>query len=190
MPRHHHITSVLKSLHWLTIPEHIHLKVLSLTYNSLQYSQPTYLCDLFTIQPNRFTRSSSCLTQGFLIPFTSHLSFSNRVISITAPRLWNDQPTELRTLSLPPPSLLQITKHHLHPAPLSVSLGLSTWNCSSISSKTLTLTHLILFLPTLRLNYARPNAYSLPSPTLWQSDLSFPRTILWKIPLIWRSTRE
>src|SRR6218665_2391295 len=34
-PRHHHITPVLKSLHWLKIPERIHFKVLSLTYNSL-----------------------------------------------------------------------------------------------------------------------------------------------------------
>src|SRR6218665_1955903 len=34
-PRHHHITPVLKLLHWLKIPEHIQFKVLSLTYNSL-----------------------------------------------------------------------------------------------------------------------------------------------------------
>src|SRR6218665_2280016 len=39
-PRHH-ITPVLKSLHWLKIPERIHFKVLSLTYNSLQSSKPT-----------------------------------------------------------------------------------------------------------------------------------------------------
>src|SRR6218665_3047447 len=30
-PRHHHITPVVKSLHWLKIPERIHFKVLSLT---------------------------------------------------------------------------------------------------------------------------------------------------------------
>src|SRR6218665_2686141 len=39
-PRHHHITPVLKSLHWLKITERIHFNVLSLTYNSLQSSQP------------------------------------------------------------------------------------------------------------------------------------------------------
>src|SRR6218665_2836966 len=60
-PRHHHITPVLKSLHWLKIPERIHFKVLSLTYNPLQSSQPTYLRELFTIQPTRSTRSPSCL---------------------------------------------------------------------------------------------------------------------------------
>src|SRR6218665_80814 len=40
--RYHHITPDLKSLHWLKIPERIHFEVLSPTYNSLQFSQPTY----------------------------------------------------------------------------------------------------------------------------------------------------
>src|SRR6218665_947434 len=87
-PRHHHITPVLKSLHWLKIPERIHFKVLSLTYNSLQSSQPTYLRELFTIQPTRSTRSSSCFPLSRL-QVTSHLMFSNRAISVTAPRLLN-----------------------------------------------------------------------------------------------------
>src|SRR6218665_796760 len=119
-PRHHHITPVLKSLHWLKIPERIHFKFLSLTYNSLQSSQPTYLRELFTIQPTRSTRSSSCLTLS-RPPVTSHLMFSKRAISITAPCLWNDQPPELRTISSPPPPSLPITGHHLHLPPLSVT---------------------------------------------------------------------
>src|SRR6218665_3269214 len=119
-PRHHHITPVLKSLHWLKIPERIHFKVLSLTYNSLQSSQQTYLLELFIIQPNRSTRSSSCFTLS-RPPVTSHLTFSEIAISVTAPRLWNDLPPELSTFSLPPPSSLQSIKHHLHHAPLSVT---------------------------------------------------------------------
>src|SRR6218665_3294064 len=119
-PRHHHITPVFKSLHWLKIPDRIHFKVLSLTYNSLQSSQPTYLRELFTIQPIRSTRSSSSLTRS-RPPVTSHLMFSNRAISITAPRLWNDLPPELRTISSPPPPSLPITTH---PPPLSVTPGL------------------------------------------------------------------
>src|SRR6218665_2631506 len=88
-PRHHHITSVLtcKSLHWPKIPERIHFKVLSLTYNSLQSSQATYLRELFTIQPTQSTLSSSCLTIS-RPPGTSYLIFSKRAISNTAPRLW------------------------------------------------------------------------------------------------------
>src|SRR6218665_1570452 len=41
-PWHHHIPPVLKSLHWLKIPERIHFKVLSLPYNSMRSSNPTY----------------------------------------------------------------------------------------------------------------------------------------------------
>jgi len=118
-PRHHHITPILKSLHWLKIPERIHYKVLSLTYNSLQCSQPRYLRELFTIQPTRSTRSSACLTLS-RPPVTSHLKFSNRAISNSAPRLWNDLPAEFRSFSVPPPSLL-ITHHHLPQAPLSIT---------------------------------------------------------------------
>src|SRR6218665_3544879 len=121
-PRHHHITSVLtcKSLHWSKIPERIHFKVLSLTYNSLQSSHSTYLRELFTIQPTRSTRSLSFLTLS-RPPVPSHLMFSNRAISITAPRLWNDLPPELRAISSPPPPPLPIPKHHLHLPPLSVT---------------------------------------------------------------------
>ena len=125
-PKHHHITPILKSLHWLKIPERIHFKVLSLTYNSLQYSQPRYLRDLFTIQPTRSTRSSSVLTLS-RPPVTTHLKFSNRAISNTAPRLWNDLPPEFRTFSVPPPSS-PITHHHLPQAPLSITPRLSTRN--------------------------------------------------------------
>src|SRR6218665_18137 len=75
--RHHHITHVLKSLHWLKIPDLIHFKILSLTYNSLPPSRPKYLRALFPIQPTSSTRSSSCLALSRL-PVPSHLMFSNR----------------------------------------------------------------------------------------------------------------
>src|SRR6218665_1472993 len=84
MPRRHHITPVLKSLHWLKIQEHIHFKVLFLTYNSLQSSQPAYLRELFTIQSIRSTLSSSCLTLSRPSPRSLLISCSpNRAISIT-----------------------------------------------------------------------------------------------------------
>src|ERR1043165_6001801 len=118
-PKHQHITPILKSLNWLKIPEQIHFKVLSLTYNSLQYSKPRYLCDLFTIQPTRSTRSSSVLTLS-RPPVTTHLKFSNRAISNTAPRLLTDLLLEFRTFSVPPPSS-SITHHHLPQAPLSIT---------------------------------------------------------------------
>src|SRR6218665_2926665 len=61
-PKHHHITPVLKKLHWHKIPERIEYKVISFTYNTLPSCQPSYLRQLFTIQIPRSTRSSSTLT--------------------------------------------------------------------------------------------------------------------------------
>ena len=43
---------------------------------------------------NPSTRSSSCLALS-RPPVTSHLTFSKRAISVTAPRLWNDLPPDL-----------------------------------------------------------------------------------------------
>src|SRR6218665_2689928 len=97
-PKHHHITPVLKTLHWLKIPERIEYKVIILTYNTLQSSQPSYLGQLFAIQQPRSTRSSSTLT--LLRPsVTSSLKFSNRSIAIAVPPLWNKLPPVLRQIS-------------------------------------------------------------------------------------------
>src|SRR6218665_1912482 len=56
-PKHHHITLVLKSLHW-QFSQRFGYKIVSLTYNTLQTSQPSYIRQLVTIQPPRSTRSS------------------------------------------------------------------------------------------------------------------------------------
>jgi hypothetical protein len=44
----HHITPILKSLHWLTINQRINYKVLFLTHKSLKTGHPTYLRSLFS----------------------------------------------------------------------------------------------------------------------------------------------
>jgi len=54
----HHITPILKSLHWLKINERIKYKVLSLTYKSLNTCQPSYLRSLLSFPSHRCTRSS------------------------------------------------------------------------------------------------------------------------------------
>src|SRR6218665_546191 len=89
--------------------------------------------------------------------------FSNRAISITAPRLWNDLPPELRTISSPPPPSLLIARHHLHLPPLSVSprafhskLKSHLFNLSYPDTLTL------LIIPPPHLNNTHPNSYSVP----------------------------
>jgi len=57
------ITHTLKSLHWLKVKERIEYKILSLTYNSLQIHQPSYLSDLLTIQWQYWRRSFSVFSR-------------------------------------------------------------------------------------------------------------------------------
>ena len=61
-PKFHHITPILKSLHWLTINQRINYKVISLTHKSLKTGYPTYIRSLLSFTPHRSTRSASVVT--------------------------------------------------------------------------------------------------------------------------------
>lgn len=97
--KYSHITPLLKSLHWLKITERIHYKIVSLTYQVLQFTKPSYLYDLLSIQNTVNTRSSSIISLKHpSIP--SNLQIINRSFTFSAPRLWNQLPTELRLPSV------------------------------------------------------------------------------------------
>ena len=61
-PKYNHINLHLKSLHWLKITQRIQYKIISLTYKSLQFKQPSSILDLLKIQPTHSTRSSAGVT--------------------------------------------------------------------------------------------------------------------------------
>ena len=86
---------ILKSLHWLKVPDRIEYKVLSVTYKLLQSSAPHYLRDLITIQSARSTRSSSLVTL-LHPPVQSNLKITKRSFWHAAPHLWNKLPPCLR----------------------------------------------------------------------------------------------
>ena len=94
-PKFHHITPILRSLHWLKITERVHYKVLSLTYRTLQSQQPVYLHSLLTLQTKNSTRSSSVITLQRPTN-SSRLKISNRSFSHYAPVLWNNLPADMR----------------------------------------------------------------------------------------------
>jgi len=90
-----HITPTLQSLHWLKVRERIEYKVLSLTYSSLQYHQPSYLSDLLTVQSNAYnTRSSMLVT--LKRPTVVKAAIAKRSFFHSAPALWNSLPPALR----------------------------------------------------------------------------------------------
>jgi len=94
-PKFHHITLILKSLHWLKINERIKYIVLSLTYKSLKTGQPFYLLSLLSFPLHRFTRSTSLITLS-CPSLTSRLKKANSSYYHFTPILWNNLPFHLR----------------------------------------------------------------------------------------------
>ena len=97
-PRLHHISPILKSLHWLKINQRIHYKVLSVTHKTLHSGRPMYLRSLLRLNHSRSTRSSSFVTLA-RPNNQSRLKITNRSFYYAAPGLWNSLPTYLRQLS-------------------------------------------------------------------------------------------
>jgi len=91
MGRYRYVDHILKSLHWLKVPERIEYKIISTTYKLLQFSSPQYLRDTITIQPSRSTRSSDLVTI-LRPPVQSRLRITNRSFRHAAPQLWNKLP--------------------------------------------------------------------------------------------------
>jgi hypothetical protein len=94
-PKFHHITPILKSLHWLTINQRIHYKVISLTHKALKTGHPSYLRSLLSFTPHRSTRSAAVVTLN-RPSVTSSLKISSRSFYHHAPVLWNNLPPHLR----------------------------------------------------------------------------------------------
>jgi len=120
-PKFCHITPLLKSLHWLKIQQRIEYKVLSITYKTLQFRQPSYLHSLLNVQSYRTTRSSDIVTLQHP-SVCSRLKITERSFTHHAPVLWNSLPKQLRQPSAhQSPStttdfipLLALSSHQFH----------------------------------------------------------------------------
>ena len=110
-----HITPILKSLHWLRIRQRILYKTISLTYNALQFRQPSYIHDLLSVQKSR-TRSSDFITlERPANP--SRLKITDRSFFIQAPAIWNSLPNTLRQYSNllgSPQHILKLSSKQFH----------------------------------------------------------------------------
>ena len=90
-----HTATLLKSLHWLPIPERIKFKIASLTFKIINFGKPSYLAELLTsYEPTRTLRSSG--TNLLSIP-DIRSSMGRRSFSYSAPTLWNSLPPDLRS---------------------------------------------------------------------------------------------
>jgi hypothetical protein len=89
-----HISPVLKRLHWLPVHLRIQYKLLSTAFKTLKTdTAPDYLKDLLHKNERRCLRSSSSVKLD--VPRTKR-KVGDRAFSVSAPRLWNALPADLR----------------------------------------------------------------------------------------------
>jgi len=107
LPKHCHITPVLKGLHWLPIKQRIDFKLLLITYKSLNNIGPDYLKELLIV--NHQTRQLRSKTRGDLYqPAYKLQTCGKRAFAVNAPRLWNQLPPYIKKTES-----VQVFKKHL-----------------------------------------------------------------------------
>jgi exonuclease III len=96
-PRQQHITPVLKSLHWLPVPQRAKFKVILLVFKGKRGLAPSYIEDLLI--DHKATRSLRSMDKNLLhVPRTKTL-LGDRAFSVAGPRLWNALPQEMRNIT-------------------------------------------------------------------------------------------
>ena len=92
--RRDHITPVLKKLHWLPVKQRLTYTILLLTFRALNGLAPIYIVDmLHRHRPARALRSAN--NNDLQVPSTSS-RYGDRAFAVSAPRLWNALPYELK----------------------------------------------------------------------------------------------
>ena len=85
--RYDHVTSPLKELHWLRVPERIEFKLCALVNGSWQAYIADSLQPVRDVQSCRRLRSSSSLT--LVVPVIRRATLGDRSFSVAATRAWN-----------------------------------------------------------------------------------------------------
>ena len=106
----HSVSDFLHLNGWLTITLRIHLRILYLMHSVVHRNSPSYLNDILTVHiPIRYLRSSTDIS--FVVPST-RTKVAERAFSVTAPKLWNALPGEIRQINSAA-KFREAVKHHL-----------------------------------------------------------------------------
>ena len=94
-----HVTPILQELHWLPVQYRIDYKIALLTFKALNGMAPSYLGELLTRYiPSCKLRSSS----GLLLRHPKKrktMYYGDRSFSAAAPKIWNNLPADIRSLT-------------------------------------------------------------------------------------------
>src|SRR3981189_1612189 len=90
-----HITPVLKSLHWLPVIQHCAFKTALLTFEVIHGLAPSYLCEF--IRYRSTSRDLRSMNDVLLDVPKFKSCIGSRAFVVSAPKLWNSLPNDLRT---------------------------------------------------------------------------------------------
>ena len=97
--KYDHITPILKELHWLPVQARIEYKLLTLTFKCVHDKAPTYLSELVLRHVPSRPGLRSLNNVSLFVPKTisrADKSTADRAFSLSAPKLWNTLPPEIR----------------------------------------------------------------------------------------------
>ena len=99
-PRFGHITPVLRTLHWLPIRFRIEFKMLVIIFKSIHGLSPVYISDLIStkLQSKYCLRSNNELLLAPKVTKTKK-TLGDRAFTAAAPKLFNELPREIRTVT-------------------------------------------------------------------------------------------
>ena len=94
-----HITSTLRTLHWLPIRQHIIFKTLVLVYKYLTTGQPKYFAPYLPLYKSAMNtrRSNPQNLSSYCASIHKSKVHFNNSFSYDAPKLWNDLPYDIRS---------------------------------------------------------------------------------------------
>ena len=95
-PKRHHMSPLLKDLHWLSIKARIDYKVALLSFKCLNNNAPAHIKDLIVpYTPARMLRSSS--SNLLSTPRVSSKKYGLRAFTFLGPQIWNSLPENIRS---------------------------------------------------------------------------------------------
>jgi hypothetical protein len=92
--KYDHVTSLLKDLHWLRVPERIDYRLALLVYRCLHGIAPSYLANELTRVADQESRQRlrSSSTATLIVPPTRLSTIGDRAFPVAASRVWNTLP--------------------------------------------------------------------------------------------------
>ena len=94
-----HSVLILRKLHWLPVRARIRYKIILLTFKALNGLAPPYLRDLLEVHVHSRDTRLACSGLRLTEPRYKLKNGGNRAFSVSAPRLWNALPSDMRSLT-------------------------------------------------------------------------------------------